>query len=92
MGPMFGLDGCRKFRPHRDSIPGPSIQWRVAIPAHGVSYANIYSSPCLGDRLRGSPSLLSDVYRVCGRVKTESEAHHSHPYRRRLCALVLNQA
>ena len=27
-----GLDECGKFRPHRDSIPGPSSQLRVAIP------------------------------------------------------------
>jgi hypothetical protein len=24
MGPRAGLDGCGKFHPHRDSIPGPS--------------------------------------------------------------------
>jgi hypothetical protein len=23
-GPRAGLDGCGKFRPHRDSVPGPS--------------------------------------------------------------------
>jgi hypothetical protein len=23
--PRAGLDGCEKSRPHRDSIPGPSI-------------------------------------------------------------------
>ena len=27
-----GLDGCRKSRPHRDSIPGPSSPYRVATP------------------------------------------------------------
>jgi len=25
VGPRAGLDGCGKSRPHRDSIPGPSI-------------------------------------------------------------------
>jgi hypothetical protein len=29
---MTGLDGCGKYRPHRDSIPGPSRPWRVDIP------------------------------------------------------------
>ena len=29
---MAGLDGCRKPRPHRDSFPGPSTAYRVAIP------------------------------------------------------------
>jgi hypothetical protein len=24
VGPRAGLDGCLKFRPYRDSIPGPS--------------------------------------------------------------------
>jgi hypothetical protein len=24
VGPRAGLEGCRKFRPHRDSIPEPS--------------------------------------------------------------------
>ena len=32
MVPRTGLDGCRKSSPHRDSIPGPSRQYRVAIP------------------------------------------------------------
>ena len=32
VGPRAGLDGCGKSRPHRDSIPGPSSPWRVAIP------------------------------------------------------------
>jgi hypothetical protein len=32
MGSRAGLDGCEKSRPHRDSIPGPSSAWRVAMP------------------------------------------------------------
>ena len=24
VGPRAGLDGCGKYRPHQDSIPGPS--------------------------------------------------------------------
>ena len=32
MGPRAGLDGCEQSRTHRDSIPGPSRPWRVAIP------------------------------------------------------------
>jgi hypothetical protein len=31
LGPRAGLDGCGKYLPHRDSIPGPSIPYRVAI-------------------------------------------------------------
>ena len=30
--PTVSLEGCGKFIPHRDSIPGPSRHWRVAIP------------------------------------------------------------
>jgi hypothetical protein len=33
-GLRAGLDDCVKSRPHRDSIPGPSSPYRVAIPAH----------------------------------------------------------
>jgi len=32
VGPRAGLKWCGKSRPHRDSIPGPSNNWRVAIP------------------------------------------------------------
>ena len=32
VGPRAGLDWCGKFRPHRNSIPRPSNQRRVAIP------------------------------------------------------------
>ena len=32
VGPRAGLERCGKSRPHRDSIPGPSSPWRVAIP------------------------------------------------------------
>jgi len=31
VGPRAGLDGCETSRPHRDSIPGPSSLYRVAI-------------------------------------------------------------
>jgi hypothetical protein len=32
MGPRAHLNRCGKFRPHRDSIPGPSSPKPVAIP------------------------------------------------------------
>ena len=32
MGPRAGLDRCGKSRPHRDSIPGPSVPQPVAVP------------------------------------------------------------
>ena len=32
VSPRAGLDGCIKFRLHRNSIPGPSSPQRVAIP------------------------------------------------------------
>ena len=33
MSPRAGQDGCGKSLPQRDSIPGPSSSWRVAIPS-----------------------------------------------------------
>ena len=33
MGLKAGLETCGKSRPHRDSIPGLSSPWQVAIPA-----------------------------------------------------------
>ena len=45
-GPRAGLDGCGKFRPpHRDSIPGVSSTWRVAIPTE-VSRPSILQMDC----------------------------------------------
>ena len=32
VSPRAGLDGCGKISPNRDSIPGLSSPWRVAIP------------------------------------------------------------
>jgi hypothetical protein len=32
VGVRAGLDRCGKSRPHRNSIPGPSSPWAVAIP------------------------------------------------------------
>src|SRR5215475_3046711 len=32
VGPRAGLDVCEKFRPHWDSIPGPSSPYSFAIP------------------------------------------------------------
>ena len=32
VSPRAGLDGCRKSRPHLDSIPGPSSPKPVAMP------------------------------------------------------------
>jgi hypothetical protein len=32
VGAKTGLDWCGKSCPYRDSIPGPSSPWRVAIP------------------------------------------------------------
>ena len=32
VGPRARLDGCGKSHPHRDSIPGPTSPWPVAVP------------------------------------------------------------
>ena len=31
--PRAGIDGCGKYRPHGDSIPGPFNPLRITIPA-----------------------------------------------------------
>jgi len=33
VSPRAGMDGCGKYRLHRDSIPEPSSPWRVDIPS-----------------------------------------------------------
>ena len=48
MGPSLGMDGCGKSRSHRDSIPGLSSPYRVALLttlfwptiSKGISYKN----------------------------------------------------
>ena len=47
VGPRAGLDGCGKSRPHRDTLPLPSIYTECAIPAHtrkAVSVQTFYRS------------------------------------------------
>jgi len=38
MGPRAGRDTRGKSRPHRDSIPGPSSPYQVAIPTELPDY------------------------------------------------------
>ena len=41
MGPGASLDGCGKSRLHRDSMPGPSSPYRVAISTSLSLHINI---------------------------------------------------
>jgi hypothetical protein len=41
VGPRAGLDVCEKSRPHRDSIPGPSSPYSVAIPTELPGFFHI---------------------------------------------------
>jgi hypothetical protein len=43
VGPGAGLAECGKTRPHRDSIPGPSSPWQVAIPTELSRPSHQYS-------------------------------------------------
>ena len=55
MGPKAGLDRHGKSRPHRDSIPGPSIPQRIAIPTEPFRPTQLilkYQKPTLWDYLR----------------------------------------
>jgi len=36
IGLRTGLDRCGKSRPHRDSFPGPSSPWAVALRLNGL--------------------------------------------------------
>jgi len=45
VGPRAGLDRCRKSRPHRDSIPGPSSPYPVAIQTTLPGPSRINGSP-----------------------------------------------
>ena len=49
MGLRAVLDWCGKSRPHRDSIPGPSSPFAVAIPTElPDTRRNKYQVYCLG--------------------------------------------
>ena len=55
VGLRAGLDGCAKFRPHRESIPGSSSLQRGALPTE-LSRLIIQSNP-LGSREVEAPSI-----------------------------------
>jgi hypothetical protein len=41
------LDGCGKFRRHRDSIPGPYSPWLVAVPTELTRPTQSLINECL---------------------------------------------
>jgi len=43
VSPRAGLDKCGKSRPHRDSIPGPSSPFQVAIPTELPGHVILYN-------------------------------------------------
>jgi hypothetical protein len=45
VGRRAGLDMCGKSRPHRDSIPGPSSPYPVAIPTELPSPQKLEKEP-----------------------------------------------
>jgi hypothetical protein len=54
VGPRAGLDGCGKVRPHRDSIPGPSSPYRVAIPTE-LSRSTVFDMKSAIDSVFSEP-------------------------------------
>ena len=60
MGSRAGLDRCGKSRNHRDSIPGPSSPWPVAIPT-------TLSRPSYFDCTRGFQNCCCRVSFMSGR-------------------------
>jgi len=47
VGPSAGLDGCRKSRPHRDSIPGPSSLYYTDWAILAYKYVLTYVRMCI---------------------------------------------
>jgi hypothetical protein len=79
VGPRAGLDGCRKFRPRRDSIPGPSSPYQVAIQTElsrpitvrtirTVTHMRKSSSAALK---AGIPQMSSQYYRMTISYRTK---------------------
>jgi len=71
-GPRDGLDGCRRSRLHWNSILGPSISWRVAIPTTMSLPLQNYISAicsfplicCLYDFFSGRLTTFPDVHYI----------------------------
>jgi hypothetical protein len=76
MGPRASLDGCGISRPHRDSIPGHSDSWRVAIPT-ALSHPNTHTHTHTNTTVREiSPfTLIHPPYRpthsMCTRLRKQ---------------------
>jgi hypothetical protein len=49
VGPRAGLDGCGKCRPHRDSIPGPSL-YRLSYPGQRYLACVVFKKDSLKGR------------------------------------------
>jgi len=65
VGSRAGLDRCGKSRQHRDSIPGPSSPWPVAIPT-------TLSRPSYFDSTHGFQNCSCSVSFVSGMGGTRS--------------------
>ena len=69
VGPRAGLDGCGKPRPHRDSIPGPSL-YRLRYP--GSPCDTNGTSKCFECLVR------TMLFHWCAEeVANQAERHHS---------------
>ena len=71
VGPRAGLDRCIKSRPHRDSIPGPSSPWPVAIPTElpGPFFHTIISVIISSTEAEGGLMISAELKRVRGSVQ-----------------------
>jgi hypothetical protein len=83
VGPRAGLDICGKSRPNRDSIPGPSSPYPVAIPimlpgpqilvwGRWISRGNVYEDCLLGCGVLQLGRYLQDSH--------HTTPHHTTPH------------
>jgi len=52
IGPRTGLDECEKFRPHRDSIPGPKSIFKVQLKSKKTEQLFVTQQRSLGSCLQ----------------------------------------
>jgi hypothetical protein len=79
VGPRAGLNVCEKFRPHRDSIPGPSSPYPVDIPTElpglrsmldVVHFLRYVSDTCFGSWLYSFLQVVNILRKFCNFVNS----------------------
>jgi hypothetical protein len=82
VGPRAGLDGCRKSRPHRDSIRGPSSPQRVAIPtelSRPLLWYSVGAKTQIATK-QSKATLFEEGHSTLRRVSTHEESSSGKSY------------